>query len=208
MDSANPPSYFANPLLAVQHALLPYSPREKHGQKRSAWFQEEGRGYNLEQSTKPQTIGYALADSPAACLSWIYEKLHDWADSYPWTDDEVCTWVSTYWFSVAGPAASARIYYEMTHNVDGRADKLGRDRLRSYSPGVKLGLSHFPMDLVVLPSTWCRTLGDVVFERDHESGGHFAAWEQPDELVKDLRDMFGRGGGAYGLVKGASGYSS
>src|SRR5205085_1553224 len=139
------------------HAITPYTKREREGQKRSQWFNEEGRGYNLEQSTKPQTLGYGLADSPVACLSWIYEKLHDWADNYPWTDDEVCTWVSIYWFSTAGPTASCRIYYETQHNSNpDRPNRMSREKLRQYSPGVKLGFSHFPMDLVVLPSTWVR----------------------------------------------------
>jgi hypothetical protein len=71
--NAKAPKYSANPLLAVQHALFPYSDREKNGFERNKWFVKEGRGYNLEQSTKPQTIGYALADSPVALLAWIYE---------------------------------------------------------------------------------------------------------------------------------------
>ncbi|KAI1272010.1 microsomal epoxide hydrolase [Xylaria sp. FL0933] len=208
MDSANPPSFLKQPLLALQHAITPYSQREREGQKRGEWFSQEGRGYNLEQSTKPQTLGYALADSPVACLAWIYEKLHDWADDYPWTDDEVCTWVSIYWFSTAGPAASARIYYEHNHSSNPeRPNKMRRADLLSYSPDVKIGYSHFPMDLSVLPSTWFRTLGEVVFERAHKDGGHFASWERPDEIVKDLRDMFGKGGGAFGCVKGMTGYS-
>ncbi|KAI0406667.1 microsomal epoxide hydrolase [Xylaria palmicola] len=210
MDSADPPGFLKNPILALQHAVTPYSQREREGQKRSRWFTEEGRGYNLEQSTKPQTLGYGLADSPVACLAWIYEKLHDWADDYPWTDDEVCTWVSIYWFSAAGPAASTRIYYEHTHSSSSSSRgpaTIDRARLRQYSPGVKIGYSHFPMDLMVLPSTWMRTLGELVFERDHKDGGHFAAWERPDEIVQDLRDMFGKGGGAFGCVKGATGYS-
>lgn len=208
MDAADPPSFLKNPFLTLQHAVTPYTQRERDGRTRSAWFNEEGRGYNLEQSTKPQTIGYGLADSPVALLAWIYEKLHDWAHAYPWTADEVCTWVSIYWFSTAGPAASARIYYEHKHSADpARPNRMTTKELRSYSPGVKIGYSHFPMDLMVLPSTWVRTLGEVVFERDHKDGGHFASWERPDEIVQDLRDMFGRGGGAFGCVKGATGYS-
>ncbi|TRX91168.1 hypothetical protein FHL15_007956 [Xylaria flabelliformis] len=208
MDSANPPEYFKNPLLAIKHAITPYTKHELEGKKRTDWFVEEGRGYNLEQSTKPQTLGYALADSPVACLSWIYEKLHDWADNYPWTNDEVCTWVSIYWFSTAGPAASTRIYYEHTHSSNpDKPNKMRRPDIREYSPGVKIGYSHFPMDLMVLPRTWIHTLGEVIFERDHKDGGHFASWERPDEIVKDLRDMFGKGGGAYSCVKGGTGYS-
>ncbi|KAI1154529.1 microsomal epoxide hydrolase [Nemania diffusa] len=208
MDTANPPGFFTNPLLALQHAMLPYSKREQEGQKRSQWFQEEGRGYNLEQSTKPQTLGYGLTDSPVALLGWIYEKLHDWTDSYPWTDEEVCTWVSIYWFSTAGPAASLRIYYERQHNTspDRPKNSLRQPDPRKWSPGVKLGYSHFPKDLSILPSTWIKTLGELVFERSHKDGGHFASWERPNEIVQDLRDMFGKGGGAYGCVEGATGY--
>ncbi|RYO89686.1 hypothetical protein DL766_007213 [Monosporascus sp. MC13-8B] len=206
-DVHNPPSWLRNPMLAARHALTPYSARDQAGQRRARWFQKEGTGYSAEQSTRPQTLGYGLADSPAALLAWIYEKLHDWTDAYPWTDDEVCTWISLYWFSTAGPAASVRIYYEMAHNSDGRPGKLGH-RLREYTPGVKLGFSRYPLDLNVVPSTWLRTLGEVVFEREHESGGHFAAWERPDELVTDIREMYGQGGGAFGVVKGLTGYSS
>ena len=52
------------------------------------WFTKEGNGYLKEQSTQPQTLGYSLADSPSGLLAWIYEKLVNWSDSYPWTDDE------------------------------------------------------------------------------------------------------------------------
>ncbi|KAI4143507.1 MAG: hypothetical protein L6R39_004548, partial [Caloplaca ligustica] len=106
------PTLFSHPLLYLQHKLSPYSAREKGAADRTNWFRKEGYGYNLEQSTKPQTIGYSLADSPVGLLAWIYEKLHDWTDNYPWTEDEILTWVSVYWHSTAGPAASARIYYE------------------------------------------------------------------------------------------------
>ncbi|KAI0602960.1 microsomal epoxide hydrolase [Biscogniauxia sp. FL1348] len=208
MDSGAAPSFLSHPFLALEYALRPPSARERRGVERTRWFNTEGRGYNLTQSTKPQTLGYGLADSPAALLAWVYEKLRDWTDGYAWTDDEVCTWISIYWFSVAGPAASVRIYYEATHNVGGRPGKIDRARMHSWAPGVKIGFSHFPADLNVLPSTWTRTLGEVVFERDHESGGHFAAWERPDELVADVREMFGKGGGAFAVIKGATGYAS
>lgn len=123
-------------------------------------------GYNVLQATKPQTIGYALQDSPVALLAWIYEKLHDWTDSYPWTDDEILTWVSLYAFSRAGPAASCRIYYEKKH-----ATSCTSEELRGYIGSVKLGLSYNPRELYIPPKTWGRTLGDVVFEADNDHGG-------------------------------------
>lgn len=174
----------------------PLTDQEKEGIARSEWFQAHGYGYNTLQGTRPSTIGLALRDSPTALLSWIYEKLHDWTDSYPWTDDEILTWISIYQFSRAGPEASVRIYYEVTHT------KL-EDRLKSYeyNPNVKLGLSYFPKDLIIPPSAYGHTLGPVVYEARHPDGGHFAAYERPELLVGDLRKMFGEGGGANDVVK-------
>ncbi len=202
MDHGSAPKWLTMPFAAAKHAITPYTEREKKGLARSKWFMDEGSGYRHEQSTKPQTLGYAFADSPVAVLSWIYEKLHDWTDSYPWTDDEICTWISIYWFSTAGPAANVRIYYEAVHSTK----VVTRERLTEWIPKVKLGMSHFPQELRVLPKAWTRTLGPVVFEKDHESGGHFAAWERPDAIVGDVRKMFGKGGGAYGVIKGRDGY--
>lgn len=201
MIRGHKPTFLSNPLLATQHALTPYTPRDKAGFARTTWFLQEGSGYRTEQGTKPQTLGYALSDSPVGLLAWIYEKFHDWTDSYPWTDDEILTWVSIYHFSLAGPAASLRIYYEALHDT-----KLGRARTEQYIPHVKLGLAHFPRELTVVPKTWGRTMGPVVYESEYESGGHFAAWERPDAVVRDLRGMFGKGGGAFGCVRGREGY--
>lgn len=156
------------------------------------------------QSTKPQTIGAALADSPVALLTWIYEKLHDWTDSYPWTDDEILTWVSIYWLSKAGPDTSVRIYYEALHaeSVSG----ISYDRLRSYIPDVKLGLLHLPREISIVPSTWAAALGPVVRQSEHNHGGHFAAWEVPDAIIEDLWAMFGEKGPCYGIVPEKNGY--
>lgn len=193
------PAFTKHPVLYLKHKLSPYDELEKEGLERTAWFDNEGCGYNLLQATKPSTIGLALADSPVAVLSWIYEKLHDWTDSYPWTDDEILTWISIYQFSTAGPDASVRIYYEANH-----AAKTVTQRGKEYIPHVKFGLSYFPRDLVVPPRTWGRTLGEVVFESVHGDGGHFAATERPERLVGDLRRMFGKGGGAEGVARGFS----
>ncbi len=70
------------------HLVKPYSAREKAGLASTEQFVARGRGYAIEQSTKPQTIGYSFSDSPVGLLAWIYEKLVEWSDNYPWTDDE------------------------------------------------------------------------------------------------------------------------
>lgn len=195
---STPPSFRTNPLLYLQDSLGARTEAEQAGLARMKWFEREGVGYNIEQSTKPSTLGFALADSPVALLAWIYEKLHDWTDAYPWTDDEVLEWVSVYQFSAGGPAASVRIYYENMHTNADFTRKVG-----GYVPDVKLGLSYFPKDLVVPPRAWGRTLGPVVFEKVHPDGGHFAAHERPEELVKDLREMFAQSDVAQGLVSEA-----
>ncbi|KAF7926247.1 uncharacterized protein EAE98_006542 [Botrytis deweyae] len=190
-----------------QEASPSYSQAELEGLARTKWFEEEGRGYFAEQSTKPQTLAYALHDSPVALLAWIYEKLHDWTDAYPWTDDQIFTWISIYQFSRAGPGAAHRIYYEVMHTQPGEG-KLTMADSSIYIGGVKLGLTFNPKELVVLPKAWGRKLGDVVFESDNlkEGGGHFYAHEKPELLARDLRAMFGKGGGAFGVVKGKNGY--
>lgn len=203
MAVALPPAWTENPVLAFQHAVFPYTDREKKGLERSSWFQDEGFGYNTLQSTKPQTIGFALADSPVTLLAWIYEKLHDWTDDYAWTEDEILTFVSLYWFSRAGPAASVRIYYEAMHSEP--YSDVSYTTLRKYIPHVKLGVAHFPREISVVPHTWAATMGPVVQQTVHSRGGHFGAWEQPQAIASDLQKMFGRGGPCYGIVEGKSG---
>jgi len=125
MDVGDPPSSLKSTQPNNPHPLPSNpTPREVAGVERTKWFTQEGYGYNMQQGTKPQTIAYALADSPLALLAWIYEKLHDWTDSYPWTDDEICTWISIYWFSTAGPGAAGRIYYEVQHDKNGKRASL------------------------------------------------------------------------------------
>jgi hypothetical protein len=191
----------SQPLLFLRFMLTPFTPAERAGLERAKWFEKEGMGYFKAQSTKPQTIAYSQADSPVGLLAWIYEKLHDWSDSYPWTDDEVLTWVSIYVFSRAGPAAPSRQYYEAMHDPTNMLLKAG-----VWLPEVKLGVSYFPKELAPMPKLWAHTMGPLVLQNEHEKGGHFAAWENPDALVSDLRAMFGKTGGAYGVVKGKSGY--
>ncbi|KAK4041613.1 Alpha/Beta hydrolase protein [Parachaetomium inaequale] len=189
---AFPPTPLRHPLLYLQSLFHRATPSERAGLARSRAFWRDGAGYNIQQGTRPHTLGFALADSPVALLAWLYEKLRDWTDkNYAWTDDEVLTWASCHAFSRAGAAASVRIYYEAYHGS--RAE---HERTRRWIGGVRLGFSIFPGDIEVPPALWGRTMGPVVFERVHREGGHFAAWERPEALVGDLRDMFGRDGGA------------
>ncbi|KAI0080357.1 hypothetical protein K474DRAFT_1682735 [Panus rudis PR-1116 ss-1] len=95
-------NFSPKPLQYLKYLVIPFSQVEKQGISRTQWFRTQGNGYSAEQSTKPQTLGYSLADSPVGLLAWVYEKLIP----------VILEWVSIYWFSKAGPAASVRIYYE------------------------------------------------------------------------------------------------
>ncbi|KAI0905512.1 microsomal epoxide hydrolase [Ustulina deusta] len=201
MDHYPQPSLLRNPLTflrtLVSALVTGFSERDIKGFERSKWFKNEGQGYFSVQSTRPQTVGYGLADSPVALLAWIYEKLVDWTDEYPWTEDEVCTWISIYWFSTAGPRAAVQLYYEVTHAKSSETTSTIEDIM--VWQDVKIGLSHFPRDVLILPGYWAHVIGNVVSDKYHDRGGHFAAWECPDELVGDLREMFS--GPAKGAVK-------
>lgn len=148
---ASPPHPFWNPL-SFLGLYLPgaWTEAEKAGVARTAAWAKDGRAYFLEHSTRPQTIGYSLADSPVGLLAWIYEKLIEWTDEYPFTDDEVLTWISAYWFSRAGPAASLRIYYEVEHDGGFRAGP---------NPKIPMGVAYFPKEIINLPRAYADLLG-------------------------------------------------
>ncbi|KAH8674155.1 Alpha/Beta hydrolase protein [Xylariales sp. PMI_506] len=181
------PTAESHPELYAKLQATPLSDFDKAGLERTARFSKQGNGYYQEQSTKPQTIGYSLTDSPVGLLSWLFEKLHDWADAYPWTDDEILTWVSIHYFSKAGPAAPSHLYYAMEHSSPGAFAASQR------YVDVPLGIARFAKDLIMLPKLWNHTLSPIVLQSEYAQGGHFAAWERPDDIVKDLRIMFRKG---------------
>ncbi|KAF7175747.1 hypothetical protein CNMCM7691_009754 [Aspergillus felis] len=209
-----PPYPWRHPWIFLQSVLtLPFSPKSRALISTTLDYLNRGNAYMRQQETRPQTLGYGLHDSPVALLAWIYDKLHAWADDYPWTDDEILTWVSIYQFSVAGPAASVRIYYEaaQTPPADAPTSTLKRvstvDAISASIPGeVKLAVAHFKRELVKLPFLWCRSMGSVVRESEFECGGHFAAWEVPELLAADVRSFLGKHGQAYAAVTGKNGY--
>ena len=96
-----------------------------------------------------------------------------------------------------------RIYYEAEHSQPGA--KVTRKSVTEWILEVKLGVATFPRDIHVVPKTWGRTLGPVVFESVHGEGGHFAAWEVPQAVAGDLERMFGKGGPCFEVVEGKSG---
>ncbi|KAJ7484697.1 Alpha/Beta hydrolase protein [Mycena latifolia] len=195
------------PLYVRTSQILKRSPnspsRKKRGSSEAPGSTVSAQGTCASSQPSRRPWGTRSPTLPAGLLAWIYEKLVNWSDAYPWEDDEVLTWVSIYWFSRAGPTASLRIYFEAGNRSIDAAFSVPKPR-----PTIPLGLSSFPKDILVLPKSWTQDMGNVVLHREHESGGHFAAYERPEYLAADLRTMFGKGGPAFGVVSGKNGYES
>jgi pimeloyl-ACP methyl ester carboxylesterase len=193
---------FRSPLVLLKFFLWPWTAAEKTGLQTGRRYLSDGFAYYRIQSTRPLTTAYLLCDSPVALLGYVWEKIIQWSDNAEeaWTDDELLDWISIYWFSTAGPGASVAIYHEAETEIN-----KGGGGYWDWQPA-PLGITQFPRDIVGMPSAALRLLGNVVFERWANKGGHFAAWEVPGELIKDLRAMFRKGGAAYGVVEGRDGY--
>lgn len=131
----------------------------------------------------------------------MWDKLVDWSDNYPFTEDDVCLWVSIYVFSRAGPDASTFFYYEALHDPV----EIPVPVIQGYID-VPLGIADFPVEIANMPQSWRHTMGPIVFQKLYEKGGHFAGWERPSDIADGLSEMFGKGGGAYGVVSGKDGY--
>jgi epoxide hydrolase len=156
---------------------------EREALQRIEVHTKTGRGYAEQQSTRPQTVGYGLTDSPAAQCAWILEKCLLWTDcdGHPeraLTRDQMLDDVSVYWFS-ATAASSARYYWE---NVGGPTME---------PVVVPAGVSVFPKEILPVSRRWAEArYTDLRWFHRLDRGGHFAAWEQPHAFVEELRGFF------------------
>ena len=149
-------------------------------------FQREESGYANEQSTKPQTLGIALNDSPAGLLAWIVEKFRTWSDcdGHPenvFTRDQLLTNVMLYWCTQTS-ASAARLYWEHQHHGAGAGAP-------EYVE-VPTGIARYPKEVVRFPRSWVERRYNVTYWSDMPRGGHFAAMEQPELFTDDLRNFF------------------
>jgi pimeloyl-ACP methyl ester carboxylesterase len=171
------------PIAARLEEAVPLSDDEKAGLAALQQFQREESGYALEQSTKPQTIGAALNDSPAGLLAWIVEKFRSWSDcdGHPenvFSRDQLLTNVTIYWVTQT-ITSSARLYWEHMHIGEPPAPVT-----------VPTGVARYPKEVLRYPRAWVEHGYNVVHWADMPRGGHFAAMEQPGLFVRDLRDFF------------------
>ena len=169
------------------------SEAERARLKVRAAFQAEEVGYQQIQGTKPQTIGIALTDSPVALAAWIVEKFRTWCDcdgdpETVFTRDELLTNITLYW-ATRSAASSARIYYESRHPTS--APVPGRIE-------VPTACADFPKEIIWSPRRWAEARYNITRWTVMPKGGHFAAMEQPQALVDDVRAFFRDCGGDSG----------
>jgi pimeloyl-ACP methyl ester carboxylesterase len=172
------------------------SPADQARARRFNQFQADGMGYLQLQATRPQTLAYALTDSPVGQLAWIVEKFKEWTDPAAELPedavdrDRLLTNVSIYWFTGSG-ASAAHVIYE------------GMQAFREYMAQAEAGAGHQPAEAPAGPPTGVavfaadnsiRSLleptGNVVHWSEFDRGGHFAAMEAPDLLAGDIRAFF------------------
>ena len=177
-----PPPDLMSDLTATEKAYL----------ARFGWYQAKDSGYSTQQATRPQTLGYALTDSPVGQMAWVVEKFHGWTDcghntggqsvgGHPenaLSRDAMLDTVSLYWFT-ASAASSARLYWHSFRNfAAGEID-------------VPTGCSLFPNEIMRLSRRWAeRRYRNIVYWNEVDRGGHFAAWEQPELFAAEVRAAF------------------
>ncbi|WP_435270478.1 epoxide hydrolase family protein [Streptomyces sp. 1222.5] len=155
--------------------------------RRWAEWSREGTGYAVLQSTRPHTLAYALTDSPVGQLAWIVEKFREWSDSEELPEeavgrDRLLTNVMLYWLTgTAG--SSGRIYYERAHAV-------GRTARPTEPSAAPTALALFPAEPQIALRHKAERTENLVRWTEFDRGGHFAAMEEPDLLVDDVRAFF------------------
>ncbi|MDR7157258.1 pimeloyl-ACP methyl ester carboxylesterase [Sphingobium xenophagum] len=160
------------------------TPQEQALLGKVKYYQDEGSGYAKQQSTRPQTIGYGLNDSPVGLAAWIYEKLQEWTDNDgkvedTLTKDEILDNITLYWLTQSA-TSSARFYWE------NRVNPVGGDIV-----DLPTGITQFPGDIMNASRRWVeRSFSGIIWWSEQTTGGHFAAWERPDIFAAEVQDCF------------------
>jgi pimeloyl-ACP methyl ester carboxylesterase len=186
-----------NLLVPALGGVMPTSTDEERAAAAAlATFQQSGNGYFVEMATRPQTIGYALLDSPIALAAWMidhdtdsyYKIARAFVDGQPagnLTRDHILDNVTLYWLTGTG-ASAARSYWE-AYGPD--APSAGREPLAPRP--IPVGFTTFPGEIWRTPRSWVEACyPNVVYFNEVDKGGHFAAWEEPQLFSEELRAAF------------------
>ena len=170
----------------TKEALENPSKRDKIAFEGLGYYQEWGSGYSKQQSTRPQTLGYGLVDSPIGQASWIIEKFYEWTDcnGHPeniLNKEELIDNVMFYWLTKSA-ASSARLYWESFGSFGGNPE----EKLE-----LPIGCSIFPKEISRTPRSWAEQIySNIVYWNELKKGGHFAAFEQPEIFINEIRNCF------------------
>ena len=170
----------------TKEALENPSERDKIAFEGLGYYQEWGSGYSKQQSTRPQTLGYGLVDSPIGQASWIIEKFYEWTDcnGHPeniLNKEELIDNVMFYWLTKSA-ASSARLYWESFGSFGGNPEE---------KLALPIGCSIFPKEISRTPRSWAEQIySNIVYWNELKKGGHFAAFEQPEIFINEIRNCF------------------
>jgi pimeloyl-ACP methyl ester carboxylesterase len=182
--------------LGIGDQLPAKSAQERAAHDALATFRTSGFGYFLEQSTRPQTIGYSLLDSPAGLAAWLldhdtdsyYKISRAFVDDKPagnLTRDSIVDNITLYWLTATG-ASAARWYWEF-----GQALAASAAGEAPPAVSVPVGFTTFPGELWAAPRSWVETVyPGLAYFNEVDRGGHFAAWEEPELFAAELRAAF------------------
>jgi pimeloyl-ACP methyl ester carboxylesterase len=183
-DTANCIGIHLNmPIVAPDPSMPDLTDLEKSALAGMQHYNDWDSGYSKQQSTRPQTLGYGLADSPIGQAMWIIEKFWSWTDcnGHPenvLTRDELLDNVMMYWLPDAA-ASSARLYWESFRNFP--TDQVS----------IPTGCSIFPKEIFRTSKRWAeKRFTKLVYFNELDKGGHFAAFEQPEMYLKEVRACF------------------
>ncbi len=162
------------------------SEEDKRRLEAARGFNRAETGYQRIQGTKPQSLGYGLNDSPAGLAAWIVEKFRTWSDcggdiESRFTKDELLANIMIYWIN-GNITSSTRLYYESM-----KSGNFGPPNEYVKTP---TGCAVFPGELTRLPRSWAENSFNVTQWTEMPRGGHFAAMEEPELLVDDIREFF------------------
>ena len=181
---------------ALSSTMPTHTDEERAAAAQIATFRQSGNGYFVEMATRPQTIGYALLDSPVALAAWMadhdtdaYHKIaRAFVDGQPsgnLTRDHILDNITLYWLTGTG-ASAARSYWE-AYGPD--APAAGRRALPP--PAIPFGFTTFPGEIWRTPRSWVEaSYPNVIYFNEVDKGGHFAAWEEPEIFSSELREAF------------------
>ena len=165
------------------NTMAELTPSEQASLMSMKFYQDWDSGYSKQQSTRPQTVGYGLVDSPSGQAAWIIEKFYQWTDCNGHPEnaisrDELLDNVMMYWLSKSA-ASSARLYWESFKNPP-------QDEV-----DIPTGCSIFPKEIVRPSERWIRKrFTNLKYYNELEKGGHFAAFEQPEIFLQEIQTYF------------------